>query len=61
MLPDRLLPRRGPGGHPDGGERVRQDGGGEARPPVHCRRHPPLGRVPQHQVPTAPVQPGPRR
>ena len=51
----------GPGHRPHGGERRREDRGGEAGDAVHRRRHRPHQGVPGHQVPAPPVKPSPRR
>lgn len=52
-------PGRGPGHRPHGGERRREDRGGQAGDAVHRRRHRSHQGVPGHQVPAPTVKPGP--
>ena len=52
-------PGRGPGHRPHGGERRREDRGGQAGDAIHRRRDRAHQGVPGHQVPAPPVKPGP--
>ena len=54
-------PGRGPDNPPHGGERRREDRGGQAGDAVHRRRDRPHPGVPGYQVPAPPVKPGLRR